>query len=386
MLVADTLAPITTQPDLAGERPPGALRVGLLLAFVGLTAFGGPAAHVALMRRLVVDRRRWVDAGLFNRMFAACNLIPGPSSTELAMWLGYRLGGWTGLFVAAACFITPAMLIMLGLAIVYERFGGSRIAHLLLYGVRPVVVAIIAWAALDLARRLLERRLLLALIPVALALYLVGLNPVLVLAIGGLAGMVLSAAHGRQLGAFLGGALSVPHPERLLPLFLTFLQIGALSFGSGYVLFAFLDADFVKGLGWLSSAQLVDAVALGQVTPGPVFTTATFLGYLFAGFPGALLATLAIFLPGLALVPLLNRVVRVVESKPPLKTFLDAINATVIGLVVAVCSELARTSLVDVVTAGLAITAFLVILWRPLAGPAVVAAGAAVGLASGFLR
>lgn len=383
--VAVTLAPISSAPDQPETQSPGAIRVGLVLAFIGLTAFGGPAAHVALMRRLVVERRRWIAAGLFNRMFAACNLIPGPSSTELAMWLGYRLGGWPGLFVAAVCFITPAMLIMLGLAFLYQRFGGSRVAHLLLYGVRPVVVAIIAWAALDLARRLLERRLLLILIPLALVLYLLGLNPVFVLALCGLAGMALSARPG-GLGVFFAGFLSVPHPERLLPLFFTFLQIGALAFGSGYVLFAFLDADFVNGLHWLSPGQLVDAVALGQVTPGPVFTTATFLGYLFAGIPGALLATFAIFLPGLVLVPLLNQVVRAVESRPLLKTFLDAVNAAVIGLIVAVCIELARTSLVDVVTAGLAIAAFPVILWRPLAGPAVVAAGAVIGLASSFLH
>ena len=367
--------------DAVGPRGP--VEVGLVLALIGLTAFGGPAAHVALMRRVIVERRQWIQPGEFNLMFAACNLIPGPSSTELAMFLGYRLAGWSGLLVAAACFITPAMLIMLGLAVLYDRYAGTHLAHLLLYGIRPVVVAIIAWAALDLARKLIERRWLLAIVPAALVLYLLGVNPVLVLALCGLAGAAVSAGRSRT-AVTLGISWLGPHPERLLLLTLTFLKIGAVSFGSGYVLFAFLHADFVQGTHWLKPAQLVDAVALGQVTPGPVFTTATFLGYLFAGAPGALLATLAIFLPGLALVPLLARIVRAVESRAVLRIFLDAVNAAVVGLIVAVAIELARTSLVDALTITLAIASFPVILWRPLAAPVVVAAGALAGVASGL--
>jgi len=272
----------------SAARSHGAWEVGLTLALIGLTAFGGPAAHVALMRRVVVERRRWIEPGAFNRMFAACNLIPGPSSTELAVFLGYRLAGWPGLLLAAAGFITPAMLIMLGLAVAYERYAGSRLAHLLLYGIRPVVVAIVAWAALDLARKLFERRWLLLIVPVSLGLYLVGANPVLVLALGGVLGALLYLGRSRGLFMMSGAWLTGPHPERLVPLALTFLKIGAVSFGSGYVLLSFLDSDFVQGLHWLKPTQLVDAVALGQVTPGPVFTTATFLGYLFAGVPGAL--------------------------------------------------------------------------------------------------
>lgn len=368
-----------------GPRPPGPLRVGLLLALVGLTAFGGPAAHVALMRRLIVERRHWIDPVLFNRMFAACNLIPGPSSTELAMFLGYRLAGWPGLAVAAVCFITPAVLIMLGLATVYDRFARSHTAGLLLHGVRPVVVVVLAWAALDLARKLLERRLLLALVPIALGLYFSGVNPVLVLATCGSAAALVSRLGFRGLALMLPGALSGPHPERLATLFFTFLKLGAVSFGSGYVLFAFLDTDFVGSLHWLRTTQLVDAVALGQVTPGPVFATATFLGYLFAGVPGALLATLGIFLPGLILVPLLDQIVKLTESSQLLRTFLDAVNAAVIGLIVAVGIELARTSLVDPLSIGLAILALPVILWRPLAAPGVVAFGAAAGVAAGLV-
>lgn len=369
----------------SAAKPHGAPEVGIVLAVIGLTAFGGPAAHVALMRRVLVERRRWIEPGVFNRMFAACNLIPGPSSTELAMFLGYRLAGWGGLFVSAVCFITAAMLIMLGLSVIYDRYAGTRFLDLVLYGIRPVVVAIVAWAALDLSRKLLERRWLLALVPVALLLYLWGANPVLVLALCGLIGSVLYIGRSRGLVSLFGASWLGPQPERLLPIVLTFLKIGAVSFGSGYVLFAFLDTDFVQGLRWLRPAQLVDAVALGQVTPGPVFTTATFLGYLFAGVPGALLATLAIFLPGLALVPLLDRIVRLVESRTLLRVFLDAVNAAVIGLIIAVTISLGRSSLIDPLTIALALAGFPVIAWRPLAASAVVVCGAIAGIASGFL-
>ena len=363
--------------------PPTPARTGLLLAFVGLVAFGGPAAHVALMRRTVVERKHWIEPGEFNRMFAACNLIPGPSSTELAMFIGYRLAGWRGLMYAAVGFITPAMLLMLGLAALYQRFAESRVERLLLYGVRPVVVAIIGWAVLDLARKLIRERWLLAVIPVALLLYAFGFNPLLVLAAGGLAGLAVTSLQSRAVSPILLGSLAGPHPERLLPLFLTFLKLGAVSYGSGYVLFAFLDTDFVKGLHWLQPSQLVDAVALGQVTPGPVFTTATFLGYLFGGVPGALLGTLAIFLPGLILVPALDRLVRLVAKRTALRLFLEAVNAAVIGLIIAVGFSLARTALIDPVTVSMAVIAFPVIAWRPLAAPALVAVGAAIGVLSG---
>jgi len=368
------------------ERPgpvPDAGRVGLLLGLVGLVAFGGPAAHVALMRRLVVEREGWLDSAEFNRMFAACNLIPGPSSTELAMFIGYRLAGRRGLLVAAVTFIAPAFFAMLALAALYERYAGSRGMGLVLHGVRPVVVAILAWAAIDLARKGLGDRRLLLLAPPALGLYLLGVNPVFALAACGLAGLGIAAVWSGRINLAVTAFLAGPHPERLLPLFATFLKIGAISYGSGYVLFAYLDSDFVKGLGWLRPEQLVDAVAAGQVTPGPVFTTATFLGYLFAGLPGAVLATVGIFLPGLLMVPLLARFLRLVERRPALRASLDAVNAAVIGLVAAVLLEVGRAALVDPLTVLIAGVALPVIWWRPLAAPALVAAAALAGLASG---
>jgi chromate transporter len=366
------------------QRLPAAVRIGLILGWIGVVAFGGPAAHVALMRRQLVERRRWIDAADFNRMFAACNLIPGPSSTELAMFIGYRLAGWAGLLLGGAFFIAPAMALMLALAAVYSRYSTAPVVHGILHGVRPVVVAIIAWAALDLARKLVEHRAVLLVVPGALVLFAIGLNPVLILVLGGAAGSAVMALRGRGIGS--AAALAATHADRLPLVFFTFLKIGAVAFGSGYVLFAFLDADFVRGFRWLEPSQLADAFAIGQVTPGPVFTTATFLGYLFAGVPGALLATLGIFLPGFLLIPFLDRLVRLVEKRRLLRLFLEAVNATVIGLVIAVGYELARASLVDAVSVALALLAFALIVWRPLAAPVAVGAGALVGLLAMMTR
>ncbi len=184
----------------------------------------------------------------------------------------------------------------------------------------------------------------------------------------------------------IGTSASGPHPERLVQLILTFLKLGAVSFGSGYVLFAFLQSDFVTGLHWLKPRQLVDAVAIGQVTPGPVFTTATFLGYLFAGVPGALLATFAIFLPGFALVPLLSRLVELLDTRPVLRTLLDGVNAAVIGIIVGVGYQLGLASIQGWLPAVVAVLAFLLVVWKPLALPAVVLGGALMGLATVAVR
>jgi chromate transporter len=361
---------------------PSTAQVALLLGFIGLVAFGGPAAHVALMRRELVDRRHWLDSERFSRMFAACNLIPGPSSTELAIFIGYRLAGWPGLLAAGACFIAPAMVIMLGLAWAYTHYSNTGFVQPLLYGVRPVVVGIVAWAAIDLARKILQRRSLLILSALSLVLFFIGINPVLVLALVALVMIAITQLrHGASATVTtLAAELLGPHPERLIPLALTFLKLGAVTFGSGYVLFAFLHSDFVDGLHWLSPGQLIDAIAIGQITPGPVFTTATFLGYLFAGIPGALLATLAIFLPGFVLVPFLDRLVALMERNRLVRNALDGVNAAVIGLIVGVGLQLGRASIDDWLTAAIALLAFLVVLWKPLAAPVAVVGGAVAGL------
>lgn len=363
-------------------RPPGtAAEVAVAFLTLGLVAFGGPAAHVALMRRELVVRRKWVEEKEFLRMFAACNLIPGPSSTELAIFLGYRRAGWRGLLLGGALFILPAMLIVLLIARAYVTYGTSSQALGILYGVRAAVVGIVFWAIVDLGRRLLTRPALVALAGAVAGLFLLGINPVLLVVMGGL--LVSGAAQMQpKVGMLtLTSSLAVPawSGAKLLTIFLTFLKLGVVTFGSGYVLYAFLRADFVQGLHWLSDRQLIDAIAIGQATPGPVFTTATFLGYLFAGIPGALLATLAIFLPGFVLVPMLDRIVRLTERRAWAQGFVDGANAAALGLIAAVTLQVGRAAVMDPLTALIAVVA-LVIVWKwPLASPAIVMAAAAAG-------
>jgi len=369
------------------------LVVAAVLLKVGLLAFGGPAAHVALMRREIVVRRRWIDEATFLRMFAACNLIPGPSSTELAIFIAYRLAGWPGLVLGGALFVVPAMLIMLALAWVYATYHATAVFLAGLYGIRPVVVGIIAWAAFDLGRRASRRASSLAIAVAVTISSLLGFNPVLLLVLGGVALLLIHIGRSPgplgvpllALAPSLPAILDAGRASRLPVLFLTFLKLGAITFGSGYVLFPLLQADFVEGLRWLPRAQLVDAIAIGQITPGPVFTTATFLGYLFAGVPGALLATLGIFLPGFLLVPLLDRIVVAIEHRAGVQAFLDGVSAAVVGLIAGVVVQVGISSISDVTTAALAILAFVVVLRRPLASPAVVAVGGLAGLLLRFL-
>lgn len=363
-----------------GRGPLGEVATVFLL--LGFVAFGGPAAHIALMRRVIVERRRWLPEAEFLRMFAACNLIPGPTSTELAVFLGYRRGGWRALILAGVTFILPAFLIMLAVAWAYSRFQGRAATAAVLAGIRPVVVGIIAWAALDLGRRVLRRPALLGLAGAAGGLLLLGVHPILLLAAAGVLAASFSLGRGR-LGSLMAGVplgLGIPELDRLPLLVLTFLKFGAVAFGSGYVLLAFLRTDLVLGLGWLNDRQLVDAIAIGQATPGPVFTTATFIGYLVAGVPGAVLATIAIFLPGFLMVPFLDRLVAAVERRTWARAFLDGVNAAVLGLIVAVALELGRAAVVDVPTAVIAAVAFGVSLRWPLAAPALIAGGAGAGL------
>src|SRR3954454_20377261 len=276
----------------------------IALAFLKLGAigFGGPAAHVALMRREFVDQRRWLDEDRFLDLFGASNLIPGPSSTELGMMLGYLRGGWPGLLLAGACFIVPALLVVLGLAWAYVRLGSLPPTGWVLAGVEPVIVAIVADALWQLGRRALKTWALAVLGAAVLILYLLGANVLILLFSGAL--LIMLGRNSRRtwpsaLAAMVPfGAVRVRVDEATLgALFAEFLKIGAVVFGSGYVLLTFLRADLVEHLHWLSQSRLVDAVAVGQVTPGPVFTTATFIGFLLHGVPGALVATLAIFVP-----------------------------------------------------------------------------------------
>ena len=370
---------------LRGDTLKEVAQVFLLLGFVG---FGGPAAHVALMRREIVQRRRWVEEKEFLEMYAACNLIPGPSSTELAIFLGYRRAGWRAMLLAGVLFILPAMLIMLGIAWAYTHYRSTTGASAIFYGLRPVIVAVILWALVDLAGRVLRRPLSVLISVGALGLAMLGVYPLLVLAAAAVA--VLAAETSRKLPSStapallpIGGYLldaGWPELSRLPLVFLTFLKIGAISYGSGYVLLAFLHADFVANLHWLSDKQLLDAVALGQATPGPVFTTATFLGYLFAGLPGALLATIGIFLPGFVFVPFLQPLVRLARERSSVGSMLDGVNAGVLGLIAAVTLQIGRAAVVDLATVLIVVISFAILRRWPLSSPALIAGGAGLGV------
>ena len=340
------------------------------------------------MRRIIVEQRRWLDEPRFFELFAACQLIPGPSSTELAILLGYRRAGWRGLVLAGACFIAPAMAIMLVIAVVYQHVGTGSTAQRVLGGVTPVVVGIVAWAVVDLGRRLI-RGWDTAFVFVAVAVLAVFVNqPIGLLAGGGVLITALRTARsdaGRaaaltpfapRLAASTGG---VAAPASLLAVFATFLKLGAVAFGSGYVLLVFLRSELVLNLHWLTDRQVVDAVAISQVTPGPVFTTATFIGFLVAGVGGALLATLGIFLPGFVLVPPLERITRLVRDHRLLGDALTGVNVAALGLIVAVAVALARESFTGAEHVIAAVVSLAVLLRWPLAAPALVVAGALAG-------
>jgi chromate transporter len=360
---------------------------GLFLK-LGVTAFGGPAAHIAMMRDEVVRRRAWLDDQRFLDLLGATNLIPGPNSTEMTIHLGFLRAGWCGLVVGGACFILPAMLIVMALAWGYVHFGTTPAVGWLLYGVKPVVIAIIVQALAGLIPQAIKGPLTAVVGLGTLVLYALGVNEIALL---GIAGVVVMLGHNVQrwqqsrvasVVLALGG---VPLPALAvttfsLPLlFLTFLKIGAVLYGSGYVLLAFLRADFVVRLGWLTDRQLLDAVAIGQVTPGPVFTTATFIGYVLAGVPGALWATLGIFLPAFIFVAISNPLIPRLRNSPWASGLLDGVNIASLGLMAAVTWQLGRASLIDLLTVAVALLSAGLLLRYNINATWLIAGGAVVG-------
>jgi chromate transporter len=328
---------------------------------LGLTAFGGPAAHIALMESELVRRRQWLTHERFLDLFGAANLIPGPSSSELALFIGYECAGLWGLLVAGVCFILPAAVLSAGLAWAYVRFGALPQVGGLLYGVKPVIIALVVQALWGLAPRALKSRSLFAIGLVALLASAAGLSALLVLLGAGVLALLARNASTRMigvpvLGGFWGAIAAGRAPSvTLASVFGVFLKMGAVVFGSGYVLLAFLREDLVHRLHWLSERQLLDAVAIGQVTPGPVFTTATFIGYVLAGPAGATLATVGIFLPGFVLVALSRPLLGLVRRSATTGAFLDGVNAAALALMAVVSVQLARSALVDALTVALAL-------------------------------
>jgi chromate transporter len=371
------------------------LEVAGVFLKLGFTAFGGPAAHVALMHDEVVKRRKWVDDQQFLDLLGATNLIPGPNSTEMVIHLSLLRAGWPGFLVGGLCFVLPAMLIVLGLAWVYVRLGHSPAAEWLLYGIKPTVIAIIAKALWDLGRKAVKGPLTLAIGVLVFALYFVGINEIGLLFAGGL--VVMVAANLSRLGRIRLGSFWLPWPIAGLPplllspftlpvLFLTFLKIGAVLYGGGYVLFAFLRADFVVRLGWLTDQQLVDAIAVGQVTPGPLFTSATFIGYLLGGVTGALLATLGIFLPSFFFVAISNPLIPRLRNSAWMSGLLDGVNVSALGLMGAVSLQLGRASLIDALAVAVFLVSLLLLLRFKFNPTWLVLGGALVGALSGLVR
>jgi chromate transporter len=367
--------------------------VALLFLKLGFISFGGPAAHIALMRREVVERRKWVSDQEFLDLLGASNLIPGPTSTEMAIFLGYTRAGWLALILAGTLFILPAMLLVLAFAWAYVQYGALPQVAWLLDGIKPVIIAIVALALWGLAKTAVKGALLAAVGVGAFALYLLGVNPLALLLAGALFVLAIQNARrllaptGAAVGLFgpasagLASAAGAAVPYSATTLFLTFLKIGAVLYGSGYVLLAFLRSDFVEGLGWLTDHQLIDAVAVGQFTPGPVFTTATFIGYLVGGVPGALLATLAIFLPSFIFVGLVYPIVPRLRRSPWTSALLDGVNVAALGLMAGVTWELGRAAIVDWHTALIALVALAILLRFQVNSAWLVLGGGIAGLA-----
>jgi chromate transporter len=382
--------------------PPGgdALReLAVLFLRLGTISMGGPAAHIAMMEDEVVRRRKWLTHERFLDMLGVCNLIPGPNSTEMAIHIGQQQAGIPGLIIAGACFIVPAAAIVLAIAWMYVRFGTMPQAVGLLYGIKPVIIAVVLQAMWGLGRVAIRSKSLAALAIVSLIAALLDVNDLVVLLGGGVVMLALRAFELRTgIGAAIAAiptvatrapgakgvglaAAAVAVPFSLATLFLFFLKVGAVLFGSGYVLLAFLRTDLVDRLRWLTEAQLLDAVAVGQITPGPVFTTATFIGYIVGGFRGAVLATLGIFLPSFFFVSISGPLIPHLRRSALAGAFLDGVNVGAWALMAAVTWFLARAAIVDLTTLALAVASAFVLIRYRVNSAWIVIGGGLIGLA-----
>lgn len=364
---------------------------------LGVIAFGGPAAHIAMMEDEVVRRRRWLPHDEFLDLLGATNLIPGPNSTELAIHIGNRKAGWTGLLVAGSCFILPAAFIVTALAWAYVRFGSLPETNAILYGVKPVVIAIVLQALWRLGTAAIKTGSLALVGAAGVVLGFLGVHELAIIFGGGVVvGIarflmtlrrrgqhILSIIQGAPL-AFLaqmtGAAGATASSFGLWPLFLFFLKVGSVLFGSGYVLLAFLRADLVERWHWLTEAQLLDAIAVGQAIPGPVFTTATFIGYVLGGYSGAILATAGIFLPAFFFVAVSGPLVPRIRRSETAGAFLDGVNAASLSVMAVVTWQLGRAALGDWLTVALLIASLVLLMRYHLNSAWLVLGGAITGL------
>jgi chromate transporter len=380
------------------ERTQRLKELAKLFLKLGTIAFGGPAAHIALMEEEVVQRRGWLKRQQLLDLIGATNLIPGPNSTELAIHIGYERAGWRGLIVAGTCFIVPAMCIVWLLAVLYVRYQTVPQLGWLLYGIKPVIIAIVIQALWRLGQSAVKNIQTGVAGAAVVALAIVGGHELLLLLVAGLAVMLvenwrrLLTRHG--LGALVLPAVSAVLPAGATPLsnvtasatitllniFGFFLKVGSILYGGGYVLLAFLQGDLVERWHWLTSAQLLDAIAIGQFTPGPVFTTATFIGYMLAGSPGAIVATVGIFLPAFVFVAAVNPWVPKLRRSQWASGFLDGVNVASMGLMAVVTWKLAMAALFDWVTVALALLSCGVVFRFRINSAWLVIAGGMVGL------
>jgi chromate transporter len=368
---------------------------------LGFIAFGGPAAHTALMRRELVQQRRWLTDAEFVDLLGVASLIPGPNSTEMTMYIGSRRAGWRGLLLGGICFIGPAVAIVLALAWAYVRYGDTPAGEGLILGIQPVILAVVVQAIWGLRRAAVKGPLTLGVALSVVILAFAGFNEILLIFGAGflmVAARLASAGHGRRWlaaivpGGFAGGAglpwaslAEAPTRYSVGGLFLVFLKIGAVLYGSGYVLVAFMNADLVESRHWLTERQLLDAIAIGQFTPGPLFSSATFAGYVIDGLPGAAVATIGIFLPSFLFVGVTHPFVSRLRQNAIAAPFLDGANAAALALMAVVSVTLAQDALDSAFRAGLfALAAVVLVRYSPNSALLVVA-GAAAGLGHQWL-
>ncbi len=342
--------------------------LALLFLKLGTISFGGPAVHIAMMEDEVVKKRNWMNEQHFLDLIGATNLIPGPNSTEMAIHIGHERAGWKGLIVAGLCFILPAVIITGFFAVLYKEYGQLPQVQPFIYGIKPAIIAIILAAIYPLAKKSLKTIELGIIGIIALILCLIGINEIYVMFGAGLVALALAGIRNNKfnsinsffpfilLQSYNSGFLSI----RNISIFFTFLKIGAVLYGSGYVLFAFLDTELVaKGI--LSRQQLIDAIAVGQFTPGPVFSSVTFIGYQINYFTGALTATIGIFLPSFLFVALLNPLISKMRNSKLFSAFLDAVNVASIAIIVAICYQMGKSSVSDWRTIVIAVASLTIV-------------------------
>jgi len=356
---------------------------------LGFIAFGGPAAHIAMMEQEFVERRKWLSRQDFVDRMGAVGLLPGPSSTELAIYLGELRGGLAGLLIAGCSFILPAAVLVGLLAWAYQKYGSAPQIGAVLFGVKPAVVALIAQAVWSLGRVAVKSKELVFLAVVVLGLVAMHVSAIALLIGTGVAWIVAERFGGgqgvaktfggilAQSGATAAASVSMP---TVAGVFLYFLKVGAVLFGSGYVLLVLLRADLVERLHWLTENQLLDAIAVSQGTPGPFFTVATFVGYVIAGWKGAALATVGMFLPAFVFVAVTAKHLPKLRRSPTASAFLDGVNAAAVALMAFVGWQFARGTLVNVPAAVIGVISALLVLRYRVNSAWVILGGAVAGI------